>query len=79
MIAEAIAHSLLDDVVEGADDLLHGRSDVRTVRKDDVDIVELQPLEGGVHALDNVLRDKKGGPSAWLLALRSHSAEYWRV
>lgn len=45
----------VDDVVEGADGLLHGRLAIGTVGVDEVDVLEVQALQGGVDTLDNVL------------------------
>jgi hypothetical protein len=45
----------IDDVVEGADGLFNGRVPVRAVRKDEVDVVKAEALEGEIEAFDYVL------------------------
>lgn len=46
---------VVDEPVERAHNLLHGGGDVWAVRKDHVDVVELQALETVLRALDDVL------------------------
>lgn len=45
----------VDDVIEGADSLLHGRLAIGAVGIDEVDVLEIEALQGGVDTLDDVL------------------------
>lgn len=46
---------VVDDVVHGADGLLDGGGSVGAMAVDDVDVVHVEALEGGLGALDDVL------------------------
>jgi hypothetical protein len=49
------SEALVDEKVECANDFVDGHVRVRSVSKDDVDVVEPEALERGLCALDNVL------------------------
>lgn len=46
--------ALLDEVVEAANSLFHGRAEIRAVGEDDVDVVHLEALKRVVHPLNKV-------------------------
>jgi len=63
--------ALVNDVVEGSDNLLHGDSSVWSMGKDNVDVVESQVLERDVETLNDVLSRQTSG----ILGLASLSTE----